>query len=110
RSWKGHRFLISAMNDPRLAGAHLAIVGNGPQDQNLQQQIDELGLRDRVRLAGRHDDVVPWLHAFDVFALPSTGNEGVPQALMQAMACELPVVTTDAGAIPELARHEETAL
>jgi glycosyltransferase involved in cell wall biosynthesis len=110
RSWKGHRFLISALNDPRLAHAHLVIVGDGPQKQNLQQQIEELGLQDRVCLAGRHDDVVAWLHAFDVFALPSTGNEGVPQALMQAMACELPIVTTRAGAIPELATDEETAL
>lgn len=110
RSWKGHRFLIAAMNDPRLARAHLAIVGDGPQDANLKKQIEELGLQNRVRLAGRHDDVVPWLQAFDVFALPSTGNEGVPQALMQAMACELPVVTTTAGAIPELAHDRDNAL
>ncbi|HVT55213.1 MAG TPA: glycosyltransferase family 4 protein [Xanthobacteraceae bacterium] len=110
RSWKGHRFLISAMNDPRLADARLVIVGDGPQDENLKQQIGALGLQERVLLAGRHDNVVPWLQAFDVFALPSTGNEGVPQALMQAMACGLPVVTTGAGAIPELAQDEETAL
>jgi glycosyltransferase involved in cell wall biosynthesis len=110
RSWKGHRFLVSAMNDPRLSNARLVIVGDGPQDDNLKRQIEELGLQDRVQLAGRHDDVVPWLQSFDVFALPSTGNEGVPQALMQAMACELPVVTTTAGAIPELADHENNAL
>lgn len=110
RSWKGHRFLVSAMNDPRLSEAKLAIVGDGPQDENLIKQIAELGLQERVLLAGRHDNVVPWLQAFDVFALPSTGNEGVPQALMQAMACELPVVTTSAGAIPELAHDGENAL
>jgi len=110
RSWKGHRFLVSAMNNPQLSNARLVIVGDGPQDENLKRQIEELGLQERVLLAGRHDDVVPWLQAFDVFALPSTGNEGVPQALMQAMACELPVVTTSAGAIPELASHDETAL
>lgn len=110
RSWKGHRFLVSAMNDPRLADARLVIVGDGPQDENLKRQIGELDLQDRILLAGRHDNVVPWLQAFDIFALPSTGNEGVPQALMQAMACELPVVTTRAGAIPELAQDGETAL
>jgi glycosyltransferase involved in cell wall biosynthesis len=110
RSWKGHRFLVSAMSDPRLAGAHLVIVGDGPQNDNLKQQIETLGLQERISLAGRHDNVVPWLQAFDIFALPSTGNEGVPQALMQAMACELPVVTTRAGAIPELAHDEKTAL
>jgi glycosyltransferase involved in cell wall biosynthesis len=110
RSWKGHRFLVSAMSDPRLSGARLVIVGEGLQDENLRRQIEELGLHERIMLVGRRDDVVPWLQAFDVFALPSTGNEGVPQGLMQAMACELPVVTTSAGAIPELAHDEENAL
>jgi glycosyltransferase involved in cell wall biosynthesis len=54
--------------------------------------------------------VVPWLQAFDVFALPSYANEGVPQALIQAMLVGLPAVTTHAGSIAELARDGETAL
>jgi glycosyltransferase involved in cell wall biosynthesis len=45
-----------------------------------------------------------------VFALPSYANEGVPQALAQAMLAGLPCVTTNVGGIGELARHEETAL
>jgi len=110
RSWKGHRFLVSAMAEPRLSSARLIIVGDGPQEPPLRKQIDELRLADRVQLAGRHDDVLPWLQAFDVFVLPSTANEGVPQALMQALACELPVVTTSAGGISELAREGENAL
>jgi glycosyltransferase involved in cell wall biosynthesis len=110
RSWKGHRFLVSAMTDPRLADARLVLVGDGPQEPALRAQIAELGLGERVRLAGRQDDVRPWLHALDVFVLPSTGNEGLPQALMQAMACEVPVVTTTVGAIPELVRGGENGL
>jgi glycosyltransferase involved in cell wall biosynthesis len=108
RSWKGHRFLISAMSDPRLVHVRLVIVGDGPQNPALREQAASLGAR--VIFAGQQDDVVPWLHAFDVFALPSTGNEGVPQALMQAMACGLPVVTTAVGAIPELVRDGETGV
>ncbi len=46
----------------------------------------------RCRFAGNQADVVPWLRAFDVFCLPSYANEGVPQALMQAMAYALPVI------------------
>ena len=61
-----------------------------------------------MHLVGNHSDVVPWLQALDVFVLPSYANEGVPQALMQAMACGLPCVTTNIGAIPELARHDLT--
>jgi glycosyltransferase involved in cell wall biosynthesis len=108
RSWKGHRFLITAMDDPRLAQARLVIVGSGPQEPVLRELAAPFG--DRVLFAGQQDDVAPWLHAFDVFALPSTGNEGVPQALIQAMACGLPVVTTPVGAIPELVRDRETGL
>jgi glycosyltransferase involved in cell wall biosynthesis len=108
RSWKGHRFLISAMEDPRLAHARLVIVGAGPQEPVLREQAVPFG--SRVLFAGQKDDVAPWLNALDVFALPSTGNEGVPQALVQAMACELPVVTTPVGAIPELVRADETGL
>ncbi len=110
RSWKGHRFLISAMTDPRLAAVRLVIVGDGPQDAALRAQAAAAGLDARVRFAGRQDDVASWMHAFDLFALPSTGNEGVPQALAQAMACGLPVVTTPVGSISELVRDGETGL
>jgi glycosyltransferase involved in cell wall biosynthesis len=54
--------------------------------------------------------VLPWLQALDVFALPSYANEGVPQALLQAMLVALPCVTTSVGGIPELAKDGETAL
>lgn len=110
RSWKGHRFLISAMNDPRLATVRLVIVGDGPQGTALRAQASASGAGARIVFAGQQEDVTPWLQAFDVFALPSTGNEGVPQALMQAMATGLPVVTTAVGAIPELVQDGETGL
>jgi glycosyltransferase involved in cell wall biosynthesis len=55
-----------------------------------------------VIFAGDQREVLPWLQALDVFALPSYANEGVPQAILQAMACELPVVATAVGAIPEV--------
>ena len=110
RSWKGHRFLVEAFAGNVPAAAQLVIVGDGPQREALIAQVAELGLQDRVHLVGNHPDVVPWMQALDVFVLPSYANEGVPQALMQAMACGLPCITTDIGAIPELAQHEATAL
>lgn len=110
RSWKGHRYLIQAFAQGLAQQARLIIVGEGPQYEALQAQVTQLGLAERVRLVGGQQDVVPWLQAFDVFALPSYANEGVPQALMQAMACGLPAVTTAIGAIPELARQGETAM
>ena len=109
RSWKGHRYLLEALS--KLPGdVGLVIVGDGPQRQNIESRIRELGISGRVWLAGNQRDVLPWLQALDVFALPSYANEGVPQALAQAMLCGLPCVTTAAGGIGEVAWDLETAL
>jgi glycosyltransferase involved in cell wall biosynthesis len=67
-------------------------------------------MSDRVWLAGNQRDVLPWLQSFDAFSLPSYANEGVPQALLQAMLCGLPCVTTAAGSIGEIARQGDTAI
>ncbi|MGH8675384.1 MAG: glycosyltransferase family 4 protein [Burkholderiales bacterium] len=109
RSWKGHDFLLQAMTSlPQ--DIQLVIVGDGPMRTAIEEAIDRLGLRLRVRMSGDQQDVLPWLQALDLFALPSYANEGVPQALVQAMLCGLPCVTTPVGSIAELARHEVTAL
>jgi glycosyltransferase involved in cell wall biosynthesis len=110
RSWKGHRFLVEAMPLLVHREARLAIVGDGPQSEAIAAQVRELGLGDRVHLAGNQRDVLTWLRALDVFALPSYANEGVPQALLQAMAVGVPCVTTATGAIGEIAIHDATAL
>jgi glycosyltransferase involved in cell wall biosynthesis len=106
RSWKGHRYLLEALPE----GAMLVIVGDGPQRAALATRVTELDLKDRVIFAGNQRDVVPWMQALDVFALPSYANEGVPQALVQAMMVGLPCVTTPVGSIAELAMDAQTAL
>jgi len=110
RSWKGHRYLIEGLTRMRHHEAHLLIVGDGPQREALVAQVAALNLGARVTFAGQQDDVAPWLAALDVFALPSYANEGVPQALLQAMFAGIPCVTTDAGAIPEIAIDDGTAV
>ena len=108
RSWKGHRYLIEACATlPPDVG--LVIVGDGPQREALQALVASHGLGDRVWMPGNQVDVVPWLQAIDIFVLPSYANEGVPQALIQAMLVALPVVTTSAGSIGELALDGKTA-
>ena len=109
RSWKGHEFLLQAMTSlPEQV--HLVIVGDGPMRSALEGIVERSGLRARVRMAGDQRDVLPWMQALDLFALPSYANEGVPQALIQAMLCGLPCVTTHVGSIAELAQNEVTAL
>jgi glycosyltransferase involved in cell wall biosynthesis len=110
RSWKGHRYLVDAFAGLKQMNSRLLIVGDGPGRDNLKQQVAQLGLEARVLMPGNQADVAPWLQALDVFALPSYANEGVPQALMQAMAAGIPVISTPVGSIGELLRHEETGL
>ena len=110
RSWKGHLFLLdafAALNRPAL---RLVIVGAGPMREPILEKIAALGLGDRVVLAGQRNDAELWLQALDILCLPSYANEGVPQALMQAMLVGLPIVTTPVGSISEILQDEQTAL
>ena len=102
RSWKGHRYLLEAFAAMKRPQALLVVVGDGPQRESLEAFAGELGIAPQVRFAGNQSDVAPWMQSLDVFCLPSYANEGVPQALMQAMACGLPVLTTPVGSIEEI--------
>ena len=108
RSWKGHRYLVDAV--ARMPQTTLVMVGDGPGADNLRSQVKALGIESRTTMPGNQDDVVPWMQAIDVFALPSYANEGVPQAIMQAMACRIAVVTTPVGSIGEIVADGQTGL
>jgi len=110
RSWKGHRYLMQAVAAMRRTDVELVVVGDGPQRSALEELAATLGIAAQVRFAGNQAQVAPWLQSFDVFCLPSYANEGVPQALMQAMACALPVVTTAVGSIDEIVTDGDTGI
>jgi glycosyltransferase involved in cell wall biosynthesis len=61
-------------------------------------------------MSGHREDVADLLGAMDLFAFPSLAHEGVPQAVLQAMALHRPVIASSVGAIPEIVRHGETGL
>jgi len=84
-------------------GARLVIVGSGPEDARLQQYVRELDLVDDVRFAGpaRGEHKIALLGKADVLLLPSYG-EGLPFALLEAMAAGVPVIATRVGAIPDV--------
>jgi len=110
RSWKGHLYLLDAFAMLAHPTATLLIVGEGPMRDVLEARIAELRLAPRVRLVGQQDKPEEWLRTFDIFCLPSYANEGVPQAILQAMLTALPIVTTPVGAITEAVTDGETAL
>jgi glycosyltransferase involved in cell wall biosynthesis len=84
-----------------LPGATLVLIGDGPEAPALRALAGRLGVAERVRFAGEVVEAARLFHAFDVFAA-SSGKEGLPLAVIEAMALGLPVVATD---IPA---HRET--
>jgi glycosyltransferase involved in cell wall biosynthesis len=98
---KGHPTLIEAMASLHDTGTHLVLAGR-PADPEyaaaLRNQVDALGLSERIHFWGEVADI-PALHAeLDVFVLPTLGRlrmEGCPVAMLEAMACGLPCVVSD---------------
>jgi glycosyltransferase involved in cell wall biosynthesis len=109
---KGHEYLIGACHLMDAAGTDFRcdiIAGDGQERDALQAQIDRLGIGSTVRLLGAHDEdgVLERLQQADIFALAcvvaaSGDRDGIPVSLMEAMASELPVVSTAVAGIPEL--------
>lgn len=91
---------------PTLRGV---MVGDGPLMEQLQEQVKRLGLDHMVVFTGIQTDTPAWLSAFDIFMM-SSDFEGLPLALLEAMACECAVVATRVGGIPEVVNDGENAL
>jgi glycosyltransferase involved in cell wall biosynthesis len=81
--------------------ARFLLVGDGPERVAVQQRADSLGLSGAVVFAGLQPAVQPFLEAMDVFLL-SSEFEGLPIALLEAMAAGVPVVATTVGGVPEV--------
>lgn len=88
----------------RRPETRLMIVGDGSLRTALDQQRQALQLEAAVTLLGHVADVVPVHHAFDLF-VQSSEYEGTPNAVLEAMALETPIVATDAGGTAELVQH-----
>jgi glycosyltransferase involved in cell wall biosynthesis len=99
---KGQRHLVAAASRVirEIPDARFLIVGEGELRETLERQIRGLGLERHVLLVGFRTDVIGLQKKFDVFAMSSV-TEGLGSAMLDAMACGVPVVATRAGGIPE---------
>lgn len=91
----------------------LLLVGDGPERAALEARVDALGLRKRVTFAGKvqHSDVPAWLNRLDIYVAASRlDSESFGVAIIEASSCELPVVVSDAGGLPEVVRDGVTGL
>lgn len=103
---KGQHVMLDALDTPLLREAHkrrpirLVLIGDGPSREALRSRAERLGLTDRVLYVGAvaHEKAPAMLNGMDIVALPSTA-EGMPLALLEAMACGRAVVASRVGAI-----------
>lgn len=103
RKAKNHTLLLNAFAvfSESASDSLLLIVGDGPLRGSLEEQARRLGVAERVFFCGVRTDVQNFLAAMDVFVQPSC-DEGSPTAVLEAMACGLPVVAARSGGCTEL--------
>ena len=87
--------------------ARLVLVGDGPLEAETRAQVTRLGLAEVTWMPGARSDVPQCLQALDLLCLPSLA-EGISNAILEAMACGLPVLATDVGGNRELVSQDET--
>jgi glycosyltransferase involved in cell wall biosynthesis len=114
---KGFPDLLRACHELKKASTapapfRLRIFGDGPMHAELTSLRDQLGLRDEVELVGQRsgEEVLLAYRRADIFALTPCvtadgDRDGVPNVIVEAMACGLPVLTTDAGGVTEVVQH-----
>ncbi len=87
--------------------SRLVLVGDGPVRPHIEQLVADAGLADAVVFAGEQPDATPWLASADLFLLPSA-QESFGLSALEAMACEVPVIASRVGGLPEVVREGVT--
>ncbi len=85
----------------------LLMIGDGPERQNAERLCRDLGLSDEVRFLGKQDAIEELLAICDLFIIPSE-SESFGLAALEAMACEVPVISSNSGGLPEVNIHGVT--
>lgn len=108
---KDHSNLIRAMKIVEDQGVDfkLIVVGEGKEKGRIENEINNLGLKNRIVLTGFREDPHNLLHAFDL-QVHSSKDEGLGTSIIDALAVGIPVVATDAGGIPEILGNSEYGL
>ncbi|HWQ35045.1 MAG TPA: glycosyltransferase [Blastocatellia bacterium] len=106
---KGHRYLIAAARQlaPEFPQAHFIFVGDGPLRAEIETDIARFGLTERIHLFGDCANGAALAQGFDLSVLPSL-HEGLPNAVIEAMAAGVPVVASAVGGVTELIADGKT--
>jgi L-malate glycosyltransferase len=108
-SEKNHHLLLAAFSDVLrdIPDARLLMAGDGVYREAVEQEVRRLGLQQRVQVLGVRRDISQLLAACDLFVL-SSDREGLPIAVLEAMAAARPVVSTAVGDLPEVVQDGRT--
>nr|WP_149499739.1 glycosyltransferase [Roseiconus lacunae] len=111
REEKNHLLLVKAAAKlrQRHPDLHWLIVGDGPERTAIESLADELKIRDRIHLLGTRHDTPRLVSALDIFTLCSL-NEASPVSILEALACQVPVASSDVGSISESIIPNQTGL
>jgi glycosyltransferase involved in cell wall biosynthesis len=112
RDYKGIHLCLDAVAllKYKFPSLRFLVVGDGPEALRLKEKAKVLGIQSHVIFLGFRSDVNRVIASLDIFVLPSTAGEGVPQVITQAMAMGVPVVAAATGGIPEVVQHDVTGL
>ena len=111
REQKGHKTIVDALPliQQKIPHVKCVFVGDDLLGGEIHRYIKERRLEDSIILTGLRQDIPQLLTLFDVFVLPSLW-EGIPRALLEAMAMRKPIVTTEVGGIPEVVEADRTGV
>ncbi len=87
--------------------SHLTLVGDGPEQNKAYELVEQYNLTDRVHFLGNQDCVMQILSMADLFLMPSE-KESFGLAALEAMACEVPVIASNTGGLPEVIEHNSS--
>lgn len=101
---KGYQYQLGAIKQlkrtPAWAKLYFAWAGTGTLEEHFQQAARQAGVSDRIKFLGELTEIIPWLDASDIFVL-SSESEGLPLAMIEAMAKGLPVAASAVSGVPE---------
>ncbi|MEC4678698.1 MAG: glycosyltransferase [Nitrospirota bacterium] len=111
RTVKNQMLLINACKTilPRFDQVEVLIVGEGPLKAQLIQAVSRLGFSKEIHFVGAQTNIPEIMNALDIFVLPSL-SEGMPNAVLEAMACGIANIATEVGGVPEVIENNKNGI
>jgi glycosyltransferase involved in cell wall biosynthesis len=106
---KGHELMLRTLT--LVPDVRLLVIGSGPEEERLQHQARALRIADRVRFLGHvEQSALPMYYGAADALLHTSTSEGIPNVLLEAMACGTPIIATNVGGVPEVVRTSRVGL